>query len=120
MQSMISGSFESLPYAKNLERLSRKQSNNRATDQSGTVDVIKTSLLTRCERKATNEKVVRCLHPPEIAVPRLSSWTGDPNTAFVDGHGGQRWPAPSFAGRNHDVLPLAITHSKTVADTPSW
>jgi hypothetical protein len=35
---MISGSFESLASVKNLERLSKKQSNNQATDQSGTVD----------------------------------------------------------------------------------
>jgi hypothetical protein len=38
MQSMKNGSFESLQSVKNLERLSRKQSNNQATDQSGTVD----------------------------------------------------------------------------------
>ena len=35
---MRSGSFESLQSVKNLERLSKKQSNNQATDQSGTVD----------------------------------------------------------------------------------
>ena len=35
---MRSGSFESLRSVKNLERLSKKQSNNQATDQSGTVD----------------------------------------------------------------------------------
>jgi len=33
--------------------------------------------------KATNEKVVRRLHPLETVVPRLSSWTGDPNTAVA-------------------------------------
>jgi len=38
MQSMKSGSFESLRSVKNSERLSKKQSNNQATDQSGTVD----------------------------------------------------------------------------------
>ena len=38
MQSMRSGSFESLRSVKNLERLSKKQKNNQATDQSGTVD----------------------------------------------------------------------------------
>ena len=35
---MRSGSFESLRSVKNLERLSKKQGNNQATDQSGTVD----------------------------------------------------------------------------------
>ena len=38
MRSMRSGSFESFRSVKNLERLSKKQSNNQATDQSGTVD----------------------------------------------------------------------------------
>jgi hypothetical protein len=36
--SIRSGRFESVRSAKNLERLSKKQSNNQATDQSGTVD----------------------------------------------------------------------------------
>ena len=35
---MRSGSFESFRSVKNLERLSKKQNNNQATDQSGTVD----------------------------------------------------------------------------------
>ena len=35
---MRSGSFESLRSVKNLERLSKEQSNDQATDQSGTVD----------------------------------------------------------------------------------
>ncbi len=35
---MRSGSFESVRSVKNLERLSRKQSNNQATDQSGTAE----------------------------------------------------------------------------------
>src|SRR5579859_7727 len=38
MRSMRSGSFESSRSVKNLERLSKKQSNNQATGQSGTVD----------------------------------------------------------------------------------
>jgi len=38
MQSVKSGSFESLESVKNFEHLSKKQSNNQATDQSGTVD----------------------------------------------------------------------------------
>jgi hypothetical protein len=38
MRSMRSGSFESFRSVKNLERLSKKQSNNQPTDQSGTVD----------------------------------------------------------------------------------
>jgi hypothetical protein len=38
MQSIRSGSFESSRSVKNLERLSKKQSNNQATDRSGTVD----------------------------------------------------------------------------------
>lgn len=42
MQSMRSGSFESSRSVKNLERLSKKQSNNQATDQSGTVDFFPT------------------------------------------------------------------------------
>jgi uncharacterized membrane protein len=37
-ENMISGNLESLQSAKNLERLSKKQSNNRATYQSVTVD----------------------------------------------------------------------------------
>ena len=36
---MISGSSESLRSVKNLERFSKKQDNNQATDQSGTVDL---------------------------------------------------------------------------------
>jgi hypothetical protein len=35
---MRSGSFESFQSVKNLERLSKNRSNNRATDRSGTVD----------------------------------------------------------------------------------
>jgi len=35
---MRSGSFESFRSANNFERLSKKQNNNQATDQSGTVD----------------------------------------------------------------------------------
>jgi hypothetical protein len=38
MQSVNNGSFESLESAKNFERLSKEQSSNQATDQSGTVD----------------------------------------------------------------------------------
>jgi hypothetical protein len=38
MLSTISGSFESLRSVKSLERLSKEQSNDQATDQSGTVD----------------------------------------------------------------------------------
>jgi hypothetical protein len=36
MQSVKSGSFEFLESVKNFERLSKEQSNNQATDQSGT------------------------------------------------------------------------------------
>jgi hypothetical protein len=38
MQSVKSGSFEFLESVKNFEHLSKKQGNNQATDQSGTVD----------------------------------------------------------------------------------
>ena len=41
----ICGSFESLRSVKNFERLSKEQSNNQATDQSGTVDFLQSENL---------------------------------------------------------------------------
>jgi hypothetical protein len=52
MQSMKSGSFESLQSAKSLERLSKKGSNNQATDQSGTVDFSFFQKESSCDKSA--------------------------------------------------------------------
>ena len=65
---MIGGSFESLEFVKNLERLSKKQSNNQVTDQSGTVDF-------SCQSSGVNVSPQKFSDFSRL-IPQCRGWSG--------------------------------------------